>query len=157
MRDKFFSKYILFPNIKTTTIITFHINIFNVDRSGFVFRVSAIRYGPHIVRSFTLSSVVLIVSNSFLTTMAGEQQEYIWPMSGNDGPDVEWEHVPIPGPIPPPPPVKEGKLPRVECILECIQLGGIKDEKGALPQDPNGRIDVLCKVNFFISFFILYS
>ena len=61
-------------------------------------------------------------------------------MSGNDGPDVEWEHVPIPDPIPdpipPPPPVKEGKLPRVECILECIQLGGVKDEKGALPKTP---------------------
>ena len=72
--------------------------------------------------------------------MAGEKQEWNWPMSGNDGPDVEWEHVPIPDPIPdpipPPPPVKEGKLPRVECILECIQLGGIKDEKGALQKTP---------------------
>ena len=69
--------------------------------------------------------------------MEGEKQEWNWPMSGNDGPDVEWEHVPIPDPIPdpipPPPPVKEdnkgeGKLPRVECILECIQIGGIKEQ-----------------------------
>ena len=66
--------------------------------------------------------------------MAGGQQEYIWQMSGNDGPDLEWEYVPIPDTIPPPPPVKEENLPRVECILECIQYGGIKDELGALPK-----------------------
>ena len=56
--------------------------------------------------------------------MAGDQQEYIWQMSGNDGPDVEWEYVPIPTP----PPVEEGNLPRVECILECIQIGGINEQ-----------------------------
>ena len=66
--------------------------------------------------------------------MAGGQQEYIWQMSGNDGPDLEWEYVPIPDTIPPPPPVKEVNLPRIEYILECIQYGGIKDELGALPK-----------------------
>ena len=56
--------------------------------------------------------------------MDGGHQEYMWQLSGNDGPDVEWEYVPIPGPSPPPPPVKEVNLPRIEYILECIQYGG---------------------------------
>ena len=78
--------------------------------------------------------------------MAGEKEEWNWPMSGNEGPDVEWEHVPIPDPIPPPSSISsnekedgvkednkgEGELPSVE----GIQLGGGKEEKGALPKTP---------------------
>ena len=80
--------------------------------------------------------------------MAGEKEDWNWPISGNDGPDVEWEHVPIPPPSPissnifnPPISSKEKedgvkednkgeKLPSVE----GIQLGGGKEEKGALPK-----------------------
>ena len=67
---------------------------------------------------------------------SGENEDYKWPNSGQDGPDVEWEHVPIEIPeIPPISPIsskgtedevpeddkgEEGKLPSVE----GIQLGG---------------------------------
>ena len=78
--------------------------------------------------------------------MAGGQQEYIWQLSGNDGPDVEWEYVPIPGPSPPPPPVKEVNLPRIEYILECSQYEGT----------PNTRMEEPVYSARYISF-IIYS
>ena len=81
---------------------------------------------------------------------SGEVEDWNWPKSGQEGPDVEWEHVPIP-PVSPPSPItsnifippissketddnkgeekKEQKLPSVE----GIQLEG-EDEKGALPK-----------------------
>ena len=87
--------------------------------------------------------------------MAGEKEDWNWPISGNDGPDVEWEHVPIPPPSPISsnifiPPIssketednkgeegqKEQKLPSVE----GIQLGGEEEEKGALPKVKSPKV-----------------
>ena len=81
--------------------------------------------------------------------MAGEKEDWNWPISGNDGPDVEWEHVPIPPPSPissnifnPPISSKEKednkgeKLPNVE----GIQLGGEEEEKGALPKVKSPKV-----------------
>ena len=31
---------------------------------------------------------------------SGENEDFSWPMSGQDGPDFEWEHVPIEIPVP---------------------------------------------------------
>ena len=87
--------------------------------------------------------------------MAGENEDWNWPISGQDGPDVEWEHVPIPPPSPISsnifiPPIssketednkgeegqKEQKLPSVE----GIQLGGEEEEKGALPKVKSPKV-----------------
>ena len=48
---------------------------------------------------------VFFIRDTFLMASSGNNEEYKWPNSGQDGPDVEWEHVPIeipeiPGPIP---------------------------------------------------------
>ena len=55
---------------------------------------------------------------------SGENEDFSWPNSGQDGPDFEWEHVPIE--IPPISPIssketednkgEEGKIPSVKGI-----------------------------------------
>ena len=46
---------------------------------------------------------------------SGDNDEYKWPNSGQDGPDVEWEHVPIeiPGPISWPPIPEMAEIPTI--------------------------------------------
>ena len=78
--------------------------------------------------------------------MDGGHQEYMWQLSGNDGPDLEWEYVPIPGTKPTPPPVKEVILPRIEYMLECSQYEGT----------PNTRMEEPVYSARYI-FFIIYS
>ena len=55
---------------------------------------------------------------------SGENEDFSWPMSGQDGPDFEWEHVPfeipVPIEIPPISPISSKELPSVK----GIQLGG---------------------------------
>ena len=74
----------------------------------------------------------------------GENEDWNWPNSGQDGPDFSWEHVPIP-PIPPIPSKsteenkseegkKEEKLPTVE----DVQLGG-EDSEEEKPLEPLRR------------------
>ena len=81
--------------------------------------------------------------------MAGEKEDWNWPISGNDGPDVEWEHVPIPPPSPissnifnPPISSKEKEDNKGEKLpsVEGIQLGGEEEEKGALPKVKSPKV-----------------
>ena len=95
---------------------------------------------------------------------SGDNDEYKWPNSGQDGPDVEWEHVPIeiPGPISWPPIPEMAEIPtifppispetedqppedtkeeeaKVPTVEEYMKLEGAEGEDESLPTTPLRR------------------
>ena len=96
---------------------------------------------------------------------SGNNEEYKWPNSGQDGPDVEWEHVPIeipeiPGPIPEMaeiptfPPISPGTEDQVpedagdETKEEEAKLPSVEDMKleGAEGEDESPPLTPLPKI-----------
>ena len=85
---------------------------------------------------------------------SGENEDFSWPNSGQDGPDFEWEHVPIE--IPPISPIssketednkgEEGKIEQKLPSVKGIQLGG-EDTEDTEEEKPLPKVRTFEKYN----------